>query len=259
MLCQPDTGHENKVGRETRVCVFSWYTNTRINSLRLHGNRRIITSWGLAEKPTPRFFEGNTHMDRVAVFIDGSNFYYAVKTAFSKTKLRFDQLALALTNRLPDRRLLRVYYYNAAYDQGADPTEYQKQQRFFNVLRRTPYLTLCLGRLERRAIDWSGLSVTERSELERLLKRPLPERTYVEKGVDVQLAVDMVKLAVANTYDVAVIISGDGDFAAAVEFVKQQGKHVELGRVTGAPCERLRDICDVEIPIDATMLGSCWL
>ncbi len=197
-------------------------------------------------------------MDRVAVFIDGSNFYHALKTAFSKTALKFDQLALALTNRLPDRRLLRVYYYNAAYDQGTDPPEYKRQQRFFNALRRTPYLTLCLGRLERRAIDWSGLQTDERNDLERVLGRPLPERTYAEKGVDVQLAVDMVKLAVANTYDVAVIVSGDGDFAAAVEFAKQQGKHVELGRVTGAPCERLRDVCDVEIAIDDIMLGPCW-
>lgn len=152
-----------------------------------------------------------------------------------------------------------MYYYNAAYDQGADPAEYQKQQRFFDALRRTPYLALCLGRLERRPIDRSSLSVTERTQLEHLLGRPLPERTYVEKGVDVQLAVDMVKLAVANTYDVAVLVSGDGDFAAAVDLVKQLGKHVELGRVTGTPCERLRDICDVEIPIDATMLAPCWL
>jgi len=198
-------------------------------------------------------------MDRVAVFIDGSNFYYALKAAFSKTALKFDQLALALTNRLPDRRLLRVYYYNAAYDQGRDPAEYKKQQKFFSALRRTPYVTLCLGRLERRAIDWSGLQSDERNKLEQVLGRSLPERTYVEKGVDVQLSVDMVKLAVANTYDVAVIVSGDGDFAAAIEFVKQQGKHAELGRVTGAPCERLRDVCDVEVPIDAAMLGPCWV
>jgi uncharacterized LabA/DUF88 family protein len=198
-------------------------------------------------------------VDRVAVFIDGSNFYYALKTAFSKVTLKFDLLALALTNRLPDRRLLRVYYYNAAYDQSADPTKYRSQQQFFSALRRTPCLTLCLGRLERRAIDWSGLQPGERNELERILGRPLPERTHVEKGVDVQLAVDMVKLAVANTYDVAVLVSGDGDFAAAVEFVKQQGKHVELGRVKGCPCERLRDVCDVEVPIDDAMLGPCWI
>ena len=55
-------------------------------------------------------------MDRVAVFVDGSNFYHALKTAFGRAGLRFDQLGLVLTNRLPDRRLLRVYYYNAAYD-----------------------------------------------------------------------------------------------------------------------------------------------
>lgn len=198
-------------------------------------------------------------MDRVAVFIDGSNFYHALRTTFGRTALRFDQLALALTNRLPERRLLRVYYYNAAYDQAADPTEYRKQQSFFSALRRTPYLSLCLGRLERRPIDWSGLKPEERGRLEQSLGRSLPERTYVEKGVDVQLAVDMAKLGVANTYDVAIIISGDGDFAAAVEFVKQQGKHVELGRVKDWPCERLRDACDVEVPIDAALLDPCWL
>ncbi len=198
-------------------------------------------------------------MDRVAIFIDGSNFYHALKTAFGRASLKFDHLGLALTNRLPDRRLLRVHYYNAAYDQGTDPDAYRKQQKFFGALRRTPYLTLCFGRLERRMMDWSGLGGDERAKLEEILGRGLPDHTYSEKGVDVQLAVDMVKLAVANTYDVAIVISGDGDFAPAVEFVKLQGKHVELGRVTGTPCERLRDVRDVEIEIDATMLNPCWI
>jgi len=69
----------------------------------------------------------------------------------------------------------------------------------------------------------------------------------------------MVKLAVANTYDVAILVSGDGDFAPAVEFVKQLGKHVELGRVKDCPCDRLRDACDVEVAIDEDLLRDCWL
>ena len=195
-------------------------------------------------------------MDRVAIFIDGSNFYHALKNAYGKAAIKFDQLALALTNRSPERRLLRVHYYNAAYDQGTDAAAYAKQQRFFGYLRRTPYLSLSLGRLERRRLE---IDPAARKQIEPILGSPLPDHTYVEKGVDTQLAVDMVKLAVANTYDVAILVSGDGDFAPAVEFVKQLGKHVELGRVKDCPCDRLRDACDVEVAIDEDLLRDCWL
>ena len=198
-------------------------------------------------------------MDRVAIFIDGSNFYHALKAAFARASVKFDALALALTNRAPDRKLLRVHYYNAAYDQSTDPEGYAKQQAFFTNLRRTPYLTLNLGRLERRAIDWGDVDVDKRRKIEEVLGQPLPEYTHVEKGVDIQLVVDMVRLAVANTYDVAILVSGDGDFAPAVESVKQLGKHVELGRVQGWPCNRLRDVCDIEIIIDAEMVRTCWV
>ncbi len=198
-------------------------------------------------------------MERVAIFIDGSNFYHALKAAFGRASVKFDELALALTNRATDRKLLRVHYYNAAYDQSTDPQGYAKQQAFLANLRRTPYVTLNLGRLERRHIDWPDIDVDKRRKIEEVLGQPLPEYTHVEKGVDTQLVVDMVRLAVANTYDVAVLVSGDGDFAPAVEFVKQLGKHVELGRVQNWPCNRLRDVCDIEIAIDEDMLRSCWV
>lgn len=45
-----------------------------------------------------------------------------------------------------------------------------------------------------------------------------------EKTVDVNMAVDMVRLA--PIYDTAVIISGDQDFVPAVQAVKNLGKHV---------------------------------
>lgn len=45
-----------------------------------------------------------------------------------------------------------------------------------------------------------------------------------EKGVDVFLAVDL--LALKDTYDVAIIVSGDQDYAPAVKAVKNFGKQV---------------------------------
>lgn len=45
-----------------------------------------------------------------------------------------------------------------------------------------------------------------------------------EKGVDVKLATDVLKLS--DIYDVGIIVSGDGDYVPAVEIVKDWGKHI---------------------------------
>lgn len=197
-------------------------------------------------------------MDRVAIFVDGSNLYHALKRTFGRTDLRYDAFAEALTQRCSDRKLVRMYYYQAACDQIADSDRYKRQQRFLANLRRTQYLQLKLGRLERRPSEIE-LSADEQLRVESVLGRPLPQYAYVEKGVDVQLAVDMLHYAVTNTYDVAILVSGDGDFAPAVDAVKQLGKHVELGRVQGWPCNQLLDACDIEIAIDEAFLADCWL
>ncbi len=45
-----------------------------------------------------------------------------------------------------------------------------------------------------------------------------------EKGVDVKLATDVLKLN--EIYDVGIIVSGDGDYVPAVQVVKDWGKHI---------------------------------
>jgi uncharacterized LabA/DUF88 family protein len=48
----------------------------------------------------------------------------------------------------------------------------------------------------------------------------------VEKGVDTLLATDLIRLAVSNAYDVAVVSTLDADLLPAVEFVQSGGKKV---------------------------------
>lgn len=50
----------------------------------------------------------------------------------------------------------------------------------------------------------------------------------VEKGVDITLALDMAMKAFMDHYDIAIIVSGDGDFAKAVQVVKNTGRKVEM-------------------------------
>lgn len=48
----------------------------------------------------------------------------------------------------------------------------------------------------------------------------------VEKGVDVMLAVDMVRMADRNEYDVAYLLAADGDYTPAAKAVMEAGKKV---------------------------------
>ena len=47
-----------------------------------------------------------------------------------------------------------------------------------------------------------------------------------EKGVDVAIATDMIKLAWEDVYDWAVLVSSDRDFVPAVEFLNAKGRKV---------------------------------
>lgn len=50
---------------------------------------------------------------------------------------------------------------------------------------------------------------------------------FEEKGVDVNLAVDMLSGAYQDRYDTAILVSSDGDFAPLVNEVKRRSKRVE--------------------------------
>jgi uncharacterized LabA/DUF88 family protein len=193
-----------------------------INSPRLPANRG--------------FFLGGTVTDeRVAIFIDGSNLYNCLKQEFGKASLSLEKFAQQLVGA---RALVRTYYYNAPLPQANDADEKQRaasQQKFFDSLRRIPYLELRLGRLERR------------------------ENSMVEKGVDIKIAVDMLRLAYNNTYDTAILVSGDGDFADAVQAVKDTGKHVENASVKICQSFHLRQTCDRFILMDSAFLAPLWL
>ena len=47
-----------------------------------------------------------------------------------------------------------------------------------------------------------------------------------EKGIDVWIAIDMVKESINNKIDCAVLISGDADFVPAFNLIKDIGKEI---------------------------------
>ena len=80
--------------------------------------------------------------DRVAIFIDGSNLYHALRSNFGRYDLNFTEFTRKLCG---PRRLFRTYYYNVLQDPSQYPDSYREQQEFLDVLRKTPYLEVRLG------------------------------------------------------------------------------------------------------------------
>jgi len=158
--------------------------------------------------------------ERVCIFIDGSNLYHSLKHECDKTNLDFTKFIDWLVE---ERKLVRAYYYNVPLHASSNLEQVKSQQRFFDGLKRISYFDVRLGRLEPRG------------------------NTYVEKGVDVQVAVDMLSMAVRNIYDTAILVSCDGDYAVAIRAVKETGKHVEVACFPKAyhvreAADRVRDL-----------------
>jgi len=50
----------------------------------------------------------------------------------------------------------------------------------------------------------------------------------IEKKIDIKIAIDIISFIFENTYDTAVLISGDGDFVPVVKKIKELDKNVEV-------------------------------
>lgn len=161
--------------------------------------------------------------ERVAIFIDGSNFYHGLKNFLGTAKIDFVKLAEKLC---AGRKLIRIYYSNVPVNRQDGEERYRRQQSFFAKLHSTPYMEVKLGRLVRRGGN------------------------MVEKGVDVKLVVDMLNLAFSNIYDTAILVSGDGDFDSAIYGAKYMGKHVENAFFSSGHSDQLKKSCDKFILLD---------
>jgi len=196
--------------------------------------------------------------ERVAIFIDSSNFYHGLKTCIGNTKVDFSKFSQLLCG---SRELVRAYYYNAPVNQQAFPDIYKDQQKFFDSLKTVPYFVLKLGRLEKRTVkvDKENLMKTFGDDVAKLILEKWGEviTTYVEKGVDIDLAADMLRLAYNNAYDTAIIVTGDGDFVSAVNGVKDMGKHVENANFSDGKGYHIRTACDKFISLDKDFLKPC--
>lgn len=156
-------------------------------------------------------------------------------------------------------RLLRVYWYDGAFDPRDD--RYESQRRYFDAIASTPGIQLRLGHLQevkprwqhalRKALD--ACEVDKDQFGQHFSMRP----EVRQKGVDTRLTLDLVRLAQRRVYDTALLLAGDRDLAEPVRVAQDEGAFVTLAAPLRAGiASELRQLVDLHLKLDADDLQA---
>lgn len=155
-------------------------------------------------------------MPKAAIFIDGSNLFYACKIFSKDYEINLIKLREFLSE---DRELLRAYFY------GSFNPQKQEQIKFHHFLQENGFTVRVTP------LRWRG-------------------DKFIEKGADVRLVTDMLTLGLRGAFDTVILVSGDSDFVDAVEEMKRAGIRVEVAMFEGAISSELRRRADRFISLD---------
>ena len=149
---------------------------------------------------------------RVAVLIDVQNMYHSAKNLY-QSKVNFSEI---LKEAIAGRKLIRAFAYVVKTKSG-------EEKPFFEALIK-------LG-IETRVRDlqefYGGLKKAD---------------------WDVGITIDAVRIT--PNVDTIVLVSGDGDFIQLIEYLKNQGKRIEVMAFGRSASSKLREVADEFIDME---------
>ncbi len=217
--------YRDRTGRNTKVHSGE---ERRANSL----NSESFISWQIRHLEPPRKTNKNLELikckkttknrntslfnslnrGRIAIFIDGANLFYSAMEL--GIEINYTKLLQCLT---ADSKLLRSFFYT-----GVDSNN-DKQNNFLLWMRRNGYRVIA-----KELIEFADGS---------------------KKGnLDVEIAVDMMTLI--GCYDTAVLVSGDGDLAYAVNAVSYRGIRIEVVSLRSMTSDSLINVADAYVDLE---------
>lgn len=150
---------------------------------------------------------------RVGVFIDTQNLYHSAKNLY-RANVNFGQV---LKDVVGERALIRAIAYLITTEGGEEKGFFEALEKVGIETKSKPLQIFGSGA---KKADW-----------------------------DVGLAIDAVKLA--PKLDAVIIVSGDGDFAPLVEYLKtHEGCQVEVAAFGKSTSNKLLEVCDDFLDLD---------
>ncbi len=188
-------------------------------------------------------------MFRVMVFIDYQNFNINLHEHYKGRTFKpinYWALGKAINDIIPfQSEVIKTYLF--AYKPCEELMKldfYSKYYEWLNSIRKTPYLEIIEGRQELRTYDDITLDINN-------------PKTYFteEKETDINLATHMVAKGFQNSYDIAILVSGDTDYIKVVETLHNIGKTVVVAHFPHQNVSRYDEICDANIILYDSVLN----
>lgn len=149
---------------------------------------------------------------RVGVFVDIQNMYHSAKNLY-KARVRFDEI---LKEATAGRKLIRSVAY-------VIESNSEEEQKFFEALSKQGF------------------------ELKTKKLQVYPSG-FKKADWDVGLVIDAIKMA--PQLDVIVLVSGDGDFVPAIEYLQYHGNKVEVMAFGKTASGKLKEVADEFIDLE---------
>ncbi len=153
----------------------------------------------------------NFNRGRVAIFIDGRSLFYAALQL--GIEINYTKLLSCLAS---GNQLLRPYFYT-----GVDSNN-DKQQSFLLWMRRNGY---------------------------RVIAKELTEFADGSKKADLNIEITVDMMSLVGSYDTAVLVSGDGDLAYAVNAISYKGVRVEVVSLSSMTNASLINVADAYVDL----------
>ncbi len=177
---------------------------------------------------------------RVAIFIDNSNVFHYIHELRKSDRnwvCLYDPLILG-KKLSGNRNLVYIGFYCVrppSYllsGNEQDKKRYNITQKYYEEISKMPLVSVKFG-------DLKGT----RGNLQ-------------EKNLDTQLSTDMVTMAALDKYDVAIIVSNDGDYKSAIESTKIFNKKIENLFFKGSLSSAINGKCDIKRKARRSFFGT---
>ena len=171
-------------------------------------------------------------MKKAILFIDANNFYHNVKKWIKPSSIDILKLA-ELISKNNNLEIKEIRWYVSMPDRETNELVYQKQRSFLSHLQNQgiKVITRKLQKFSNKELFRKRQALFDSWDLCDSCK-PLVEEGFLEikgfnqkeKGIDVWIAIDMVREALQDNLDCCVLLSGDADFVPAGNLIKETGK-----------------------------------
>lgn len=173
-------------------------------------------------------------MKKAIIFVDANNWYHNLKGWFKPSDINIKKIK-HLIEKEKKLDVQEIKWHVSMPNINDNELVYKRQRSFLGHLEKQgiKIVTRKLQRLSNKEIIKKRRELLGSWDLCEICK-PIVEESFLdiqdinqkEKGIDVWIAIDMVKEALQEDVDCFILISGDADFVPAFNLIKSIGKEV---------------------------------